>query len=168
MIAKTRPSEFALQALQVQLERETFTASDLEQIHAALETLQSKITLEPAPSSSSTRAQLSVDYRSEGMGGRGRIYAEIDGRKLCDLLEHPELDDAQVYVFTDAGRLSGLQVDNAATLPNRLEPVLLALDTLALEHHLEAVNCTEAGLEEASLSDVLRWVVGTKLQLARD
>ena len=58
--------------------------------------------------------------------------------------------------------------DNAATLPNRLEPVLLALDTLALEHHLEAVNCTEAGLEEASLSDVLRWVVGTKLQLARD
>ena len=163
MIAKTRPTEFALQALKAQLERETFSASDLEEIHASLETLRSKITLEPASSPSSTRAQLSVDYRSEGMGGRGRIYAEVGERKLRDLLENTVLDEAQVYVFTDAGRLSGLQVDNAATLPNRLEIVLLALDALTLEHHLETMDCTEAGLEGASLSDVLRWVVDTKL-----
>ena len=161
MIAKTRPTAFALRALQAQLERETFAAADLEQIHTALETLRSEIVTEPAPISH--RVQLSVDYRSEGMGGRGRIYAEIDGRKLRDLLENAVLDDAQVYVFTDAGRLSGLQVDNAATLPERLEPVLLALDALALEHDLEVVDCREAGLEAASLSDVLRWVVRTKL-----
>ena len=163
MIAKTRPTEFALQALKAQLERETFSASDLEQIRSSLETLRSQITPEPTPSPLSQRAQLSVDYRSEGMGGRGRIYAEVDGRKLRDLLENTVLDDAQVYVFTDAGRLSGLQVDNAATLPERLEPVVAALDALALEHHLETVDCSEAGLEAASLSDVLRWVVTTKL-----
>lgn len=163
MIAKTRPSEFALRALQVQLERETFSASDLEQIHIALETLRSQITLEPRLLPSSARPQLSVDYRSEGMGGRGRIYAEVDGRKLRDLLEHPELDEAQVYVFTDTGCLSGLQVDNAAALPKRLESVLTALDALTLEHHLELVDCSEAGLKAASLSDVLRWVVSTKL-----
>ncbi len=163
MIAKTRPSEFALRALTAQLEREDYDASDLEQIHAALGTLRSKITLEPVPSPSSTRAQLSADYRSEGMGGRGRIYAEVDGRKLRDLLEHPDLDEAQVYVFTDAGHLSGLQVDNAATLPDRLGVVVTALDALTLEHHLETVDCSEAGLTAASLSDVLRWIVSTKL-----
>lgn len=163
MISKTRPTEFALRALRAQLERETFSASDLEQLRAALETLQSKITPEPTLARSSQRAQLSVDYRSEGMGGRGRIYAEVDGRKLRDLLENTVLDNAQVYVFTDAGRLSGLQVDNAATLPERFETVLPALDALALEHHLETVDCSEAGLEAASLSDVLRWVVTTKL-----
>ena len=163
MIAKTRPSAFALQALKLQLEREDYEASDVEQIRAALGTLQSKITLEPRLPRSSARAQLSVDYRSEGMGGRGRIYAEVDGRKLRDLLENTVLDDAQVYVFTDAGHLSGLQVDNAATLPERFETVLLALDALALEHGLEAVDCREAGLESASLSDVLRWVVNNKL-----
>lgn len=163
MIAKTRPSEFALRALKLQLERETFSASDVEQIQAALETLRREITLEPIPSPLSARAQLSVDYRSEGMGGRGRIYAEIDGRKLRDLIENTVLDDAQVYVFTDNGRLSGLQVDNAATLPERLEPVLLALDALALEHGLETVDCTEAGLISARLSDALRWIVNAKL-----
>ena len=163
MIAKTRPSEFAVQALRAQLERESFSALDLQRIHAALETLRLQIVAEPAPSPSSGWAQLSVDYRSEGMGGRGRIYAEIDGRKLRDLLESAILDDAQVYVFTDAGHLSGLQVDNAATLADRLEVVLTALNALTLEHHLEPVDCTEAGLEAASLSDVLRWVVSTKL-----
>ena len=163
MIAKTRPTAFALRALQTQLERETFTAPDLEQIHASLELLHSQIVVEPAASPSSRRAQLSVDYRSEGMGGRGRIYAEVDGRKLRELLENAVLDNAQVYVFTDAGSLSGLQVDNAATLADRFETVLLALDALTLEHHLETVDCVEAGLEEATLSDVLRWVVSTKL-----
>ena len=163
MIAKTRPSEFAVQALKAQLERETYNPSDLAEIRAALGALRSAIVTEPTPSPSSKRAQLSVDYRSEGMGGRGRIYAEIDGRKLRDLLENTVLDAAQVYVFTDAGRLSGLQVDNAATLPERLEPVLAALDALALTHDLERVDCPEAGLESASLSDVLRWVVSTKL-----
>ena len=86
-----------------------------------------------------------------------------EDRKLRDLLEHPELDEAQVYVFTDAGCLSGLQVDNAAALPKRLESVLTALDALTLEHHLETMDCSEAGLKAASLSDVLRWVVSTKL-----
>lgn len=163
MIAKTRPSEFALRALQMQLEREHYDPPDFEQLHAALEGLRSKIVTEPALAHSSARARLSVDYRSEGMGGRGRIYAEIDGRKLRDLLESDVLNEMQVYVFTEAGRLSGLQVDNAATLPNRLETVLTALDALALEHYLEAVDCPEAGLEAASLSDVLRWVASTKL-----
>ena len=163
MIAKTRPTAFAWRALRTQLERETFTAPDLEQIHASLELLHSQIVVEPAASPSSRRAQLSVDYRSEGMGGRGRIYAEVDGRKLRELLENAVLDNAQVYLFTDAGSLSGLQVDNAATLADRFETVLLALDALTLEHHLETVDCVEAGLEEATLSDVLRWFVSTKL-----
>ncbi len=164
MIAKTRPTEFALQALKTQLGRERYDAPDLEQIHAALGMLRSEITLEPTVLlPSSTRAQLSVDYRSEGMGGRGRIYAEVDGRKLRDLLESAVLIEAQVYVFTDAGRLSGLQVDNAATLADRLEIVVTALDALTVEHDLEPVDCPEAGLESASLSDVLRWVVSTKL-----
>jgi hypothetical protein len=164
MIGRTRPSEFAVRALETQLEREvsSFEAAELEELKVALETLRAQI-----PNAEQVyvvprdaQAQLNVEYRAEGMGGRGRIYAEIEGRKLRDLLENTVLDEAQVYVFTDAGRLSGFQVDNANTLSNRLEPVLATLETLNLEH----VDCVEANLEDAGLSDVLRWVVENRIR----
>jgi hypothetical protein len=160
MIARTRPSAFAVSALEAQLQLETYTPDELEEVRAALDDLRTR--LEPVPASapsSSRRAQLNVEYRAEGMGGRGRIYADVDGRKLRDLLENDTLDAAQVYVFTDNGHFAGFQVDNAAALPDRLEPVLLALEGL----NLERVDCAEAGLEDVSLGDVLRWVVNRKL-----
>ena len=163
MIGRTRPTEFAVRALKTQLEREVsgFDSVELEELHSALETLRTQIpNLEPAQLvSQATRSQINVEYRAEGMGGKGRIYAEIEGRKLRDLLENTVLDDAQVYVFTDAGPLSGFQVDNANTLSDRLEPVLNALDGL----NIERVDCVEASLEDAGLSDVLRWVVANRI-----
>jgi hypothetical protein len=163
MIGRTRPSEFAVRALETQLAREAagFDAAELEELHGALRALQAQIpNLEQAPSAPrDTRAQLNVEYRAEGMGGRGRIYAEVEGKKLRDLLENKVLDDAQVYVFTDAELLSGFQVDNANTLSDRLEPVLEALNSL----NLERVDCPEANLEDVGLSDVLRWVVENRI-----
>ena len=163
MIGRTRPSEFAVQALETQLAREAtgFNGLELEELHDALEALRAQVpnAAQDQALAQAARAQLNVEHRAEGMGGRGRIYAEIEGRKLRDLLDDTVLDDAQVYIFTDAGRLSGFQVDNANNLPDRLGPVLNALDGLNLEH----VDCVEAGLEDAGLSDVLRWVVANRI-----
>lgn len=155
MIRRTRPSAFAVNALEAQLALETYAPDELEEVRAALEILRSSIPAPEPAAPSSPRAQLNVDYRAEGMGGRGRLYMDVDGRKLRDLVENDALDEAQVYVFTDSGRLSGVQVDNAATLADRLEGVLHELETL----NLERVDCVEAGLEDASVGDVLRWVV---------
>jgi hypothetical protein len=162
MIARTRPTQFAVNALGTQLEREAgnFDAAELEGIRVALLNLKDQI-LEDAPAPTSrARAVLNVDYRSEGMGGKGRIYAEVEGRKLRDLLENPALDDAQVYVFLERGALAGVQVDNANTLPERLAAVLTELETL----NLERVDCPEAGLESAQVSEVLQWVVTARLE----
>jgi hypothetical protein len=163
MIHRTRPSEFAVQALETQLSREAvgFSETELEELYDALRTLRTQIpnAVQPHTIPREASAQLNVEYRAEGMGGKGRIYAEIEGRQLRDLLESTVLDDAQVHVFTDAGLLSGFQVDNANTLSDRLEPVLTALDAL----NLEPVDCVEAGLTGAGLSDVLRWVVGSRI-----
>jgi hypothetical protein len=165
MIARTRPSEFAVTALETQLGREaaSFAPDELEVLRAALEALKMRVTPQKtydAPDQTSgARGSLNVDFRREGMGGKGRIYAEIEGRKLRDLMENPVLDEAQVYVFTDAGRLAGLQVDNANTLPNRLTGVLTELESLPLER----VDCPEAGLEDVNLAEVLRWVVEARV-----
>ncbi len=161
MIARTRPSEFAVTALETQLGREagSFAPDELEALRAALQALKMRVTPDAPDQTSGARGSLNVDFRREGMGGKGRIYAEIEGRKLRDLMENPVLDEAQVYVFTDAGRLAGFQVDNANTLPDRLEGVLNELESLDLER----VACPEAGLEDASLSDVLRWVVQARV-----
>jgi hypothetical protein len=162
MIARTRPSAFAVNALETQLQREAaqFEAGELEEVRRALNELRSRITEDAPASASSTRAVMNVDYRREGMGGKGRIYAEVEGRKLRDLLENPTLDDAQVYVFLDNDRIAGVQVDNANTLPERLETVLIELDAL----NLECVDCPEAGLEAVSVSEVLRWLAKVRLE----
>ena len=157
MIRRTRPSAFAVNALQVQLAREAgnFDAGELEALRDALAGLAAQVKAEASEVQARTpeaRATLSLEHRREGMGGRGRIYAEIEGRPLRDLLDHPVLDEAQVYIFMDSGRVAGFQVDNANTLAERLEPVLVALETLELEH----VDWPERGLSDLSLSEVLR------------
>ncbi|NJK43679.1 MAG: hypothetical protein HC933_04840 [Pleurocapsa sp. SU_196_0] len=162
MIARTRPTRFAVNALETQLGREAaqFDAAELKVIRAALSNLEDQILKDTPAQTTHTGAVLNVDYRPEGMGGKGRIYAEVEGRKLRDLLENTVLDDAQVYVFLERGAVAGIQVDNANTLPERLETVLTELEAL----NLERVDCPEAGLEEARVTEVLRWVV-TRLEL---
>jgi hypothetical protein len=162
MIARTRPSAFAVNALETQLQREaeSFDASELQDVRRALADLQSRVIDETPQHPSSARALMNVDDRPEGMGGKGRIYAEVEGRKLRDLLEHPPLDDAQVYVFLENDRLAGVQVDNANSLSERFETVFEELERL----NLERVDLPEAGLEAVTVGEVLRWIVNSRLK----
>ena len=93
------------------------------------------------------------------MGGRGRLYLEIAGREQLEPLESEILDDLKVYVFTDGARFAGLQIDNANSLADRLEPALNGLSTL----ELEAVDCLEADLEHVEVGEVLIWAVNNRI-----
>jgi hypothetical protein len=156
MIARTRPSAFAVRALKAQLEREgaSFTEGELQQLSAALEALQGQIPVED----SSQINHLNIDYRPEGMGGQGRLYLELEGRQSLELIDAPALDQLRVYVFRDAQGFSGVQVDAANTLSERLEAAVQSLDALELPH----VTALEAGLEDVPVSSVLEWVAENK------
>jgi hypothetical protein len=54
-------------------------------------------------------------------------------------------------------------VDNAASLPKQLSETLEALSRLELPR----VDCAEAGLENASITDVLSWAVQHRVLAGR-
>jgi hypothetical protein len=149
MISRTRPSEFAVKALQVQLERErnNLEPSEFERLLLAL------TQLEVTPEITSTNGVVNIDYRADGMGGKGRLYLEVGGRSLREVLDNEALDAVQVYVFMNNNQFAGLQIDAANTLLERMPAALEALKDL----NLELLDCPDAELENASISSILEW-----------
>ncbi len=162
MIARVKPSAFAVRALEQEWTQNTvsdgLSETEMLEIRAALEQLSNRIS-ETRATPTSDRPQMTIDHRPEGMGGRGRLYLEIAGREQLEALESEILDDLKVYVFTDGSSFAGLQVDDANTLPDRLEPALKGLSTL----ELETVNCLEAELEGVRVGEVLVWAVVNRI-----
>jgi hypothetical protein len=163
MIARTRASDFAIRALKNELLRSELPESDRLAVKNALEQLRAQIVLEVVPVISSARPQASIEYRPHGDANKGRLYLEIEGREQIETIEHDGLDALEVYVFADPKGFAGLQVDNAKTLPERLEH---ALDLLRLTD-FPNVDCTEAGLENASVADVLAWSCTHRIAIGR-
>ena len=167
MIARTRASDFAVQALENELRRSELPEADRLEVEAALENLKAQIILEVVPKSeahgSSERPQASIEYRPHGDANKGRLYLEIEGREQVETIEHDGLDALEVYVFSDAKGFAGLQVDNAKTLPERLENALELLRNTDLPN----VDCTEAGLEDVSVADVLAWSCTHRIAIGR-
>jgi hypothetical protein len=163
MIARTRASDFAVRALETELARAELNDTDRLEVEAALEHLRTQIVFEVVPLVSSERPQASIEYRPHGDASKGRLYLEIEGREQVETIEHNGLDALEVYVFSDAKGFAGLQVDSAKTLPERLE------NALELLRHADfpAVDCMEAGLENASVADVLAWSCTHRIQIGR-
>jgi hypothetical protein len=153
MIARTRVSDFALRALENELRRSKLPELDRLEVEKALEHLRTQIVLEVVPVVSSERPQASIEYRPHGDANKGRLYLEIEGREQVETIEHDDLDALEVYVFSDAKGFAGLQIDNAKTLPERLENAL----ELLRNNGFPNVDCTEAGLENATVADLLAW-----------
>ncbi len=147
MISRTRPSEFAVKALQTQLEKEraNLEPSEFEKLLLAL------TQLEVQPENTNQLGVVNIDYRADGMGGQGRLYLEVGGRPLREVLDNQALDAVQVYVFMNGLQLAGLQVDAANSLPERLPAALRALADL----NLELLDCPDVGLTSASLATIL-------------
>jgi hypothetical protein len=162
MISRVKPSAFAVTALErgFTLNRVSHDLNETEmlEIRNAIKQLSNQV-LETRVTTSSDRPQMTIDYRAEGMGGRGRLYLEIAGREQLEALESEVLDSLQVYVFTDGLMFAGLQVDDANSLADRLEPALNGLSTL----ELETVDCLEANLEHVGVGEVLMWAVVNRI-----
>jgi hypothetical protein len=162
MISRVKPSAFAVTALEREFKQnavsDDLSETETLEIRKALEQLSSQVS-ETRATPTSTHPQMTIDYRSEGMGGQGRLYLEIAGREQLEPLESEVLDALQVYVFTDGSRFAGLQIDNANSRADRLEPALNGLSTL----ELEAVDCLEADLEKVGVGEVLRWAVMNRI-----
>jgi hypothetical protein len=162
MISRVKPSAFAVTALERELTQnavsDDLNETEMLEIRNAIKQLSNQV-LETRVTTSSDRPQMTIDYRAEGMGGRGRLYLEIAGREQLEALESEVLDSLQVYVFTDGLMFAGLQVDDANSLADRLEPALNGLSTL----ELETVDCLEANLEHVGVGEVLMWAVVNRI-----
>lgn len=162
MIARVKPSAFALNALEREFTQKAVSDelndTEMLEIRNALEQLSSRV-LETREISTSTRPQMTIDYRSEGMGGRGRLYLEIAGQEQLEPLESEELDPFQIYVFMSDSSFAGLQIDNANALADKLEPALQELRNL----ELPLVDCLEANLEHVGIGEVLVWAVNNRI-----
>lgn len=171
MIVRTRASDFAIRALEAELTRAELNDADRLEVENALGNLRARIVPEVVPKSdtlaSSTRPQASIEYRPHGDANKGRLYLEIEGREQVETIEHDGLDALEVYVFSDANGFAGLQVDNAKTLPERLENALELLRTADLMGEFPHVDCTEAGLENVGVADVLAWSCTHRIQIGR-
>ena len=163
MIARTRASDFAVRALEAELIRAELDDADRLEVESALENLRTQIVLEVEPVVSSERPRASIEYRPHGDANKGRLYLELDGREQIETIEHDGLDALEVYVFSDTEGFAGLQIDNAKTLPERLEKAIEIL------RHADfpRVDCPEAGLEDASVADVLAWSCTHRIQIGR-
>lgn len=159
MIARTKPTDFAITALEREFTQnavsDDLTETEMLEIRRALEGLANQSLEVQAPKIISDRPQMTIDYRSEGMGGHGRLYLEIAGQEQLEALESEELDPLQIYVFMSDSSFAGLQVDNANTLADRLEKASLELKAL----ELPKVDCIEAQLENVDVMRVLEWTV---------
>jgi hypothetical protein len=162
MISRVKPSAFAITALEREFTlnavSDDLNETEILEIRHALEALANQV-LETRETPISDRPQMTIDYRSEGMGGRGRLYLEIAGREQLEPLESDVLDDLKVYVFTDGSSFAGLQIDDANTLADKLEPALQELRNL----ELPLVDCVEANLERVGVGEVLVWAVVNRI-----
>ncbi len=162
MIARVKPSAFAVTALgrefTLNAVSDALTETEMLEIRHALEQLSNQV-LETRATPTSDRPQMTIDYRREGMGGQGRLYLEITGQEQLELLESEELDPFQIYVFMSNSSFAGLQVDNANTLADKLEPALQELRNL----ELPLVDCVEANLERVGVAEVLMWAVNNRI-----
>jgi hypothetical protein len=167
MIARTRASDFAVRALENELRRAELPEADRLEVEHALENLRTQIVLEVVPKSDaldpSPRPQASIEYRPHGDANKGRLYLEIESREQIQTIEHDGLDALEVYVFADAQGFAGLQIDNAKTLPERLEKALGLLRLTDFPN----VDCPEAGLEDVSVADVLAWSCTHRIAIGR-
>jgi hypothetical protein len=167
MIARTRASGFAVRALEAELSRAELNDTDRFEVENALEKLRAQLVPELVPGVvplvSSERPQASIEYRPHGDANKGRLYLEIEGRQQIETIEHDGLDALEVYVFSDAKGFAGLQIDNAKTLPERLENTL----ELLRNTDFPKVDCPEAGLENATVADVLAWSCTHRIQIGR-
>ncbi len=168
MIGRTRPTGFAIKALETEfarhVESDGLTESDVQEIRAALEKrILENAGTQPIAPSPTAHLQASIEYRPNGSGDKGRLFIEIEDRAQLEPLENPALDEFKVYVMTDGSRFAGLQVDDATQLPPRLEVAIDELDAL----ELPVVDCVEAGLEGAEISDVLAWAVRNRVLAGR-
>jgi hypothetical protein len=163
MITRTRASDFAVRALENELRRSELPETDRLEVEHALENLRAQVVLEVVPIFSSTRPQASIEYRPHGDANKGRLYLEIEGREQVETIEHDGLDALEVYVFLDAKGFAGLQIDNAKTLPQRLENAL----ELLRNSDFPNVDCPEAGLEDVSVADVLAWSFTHRIAIGR-
>jgi hypothetical protein len=163
MIARTRASDFAVRALEAELARAELNDADRLEVETALEQLRAQIVPDVVPVVSSERPQASIEYRPHGDANKGRLYLEIEGRQQVETIEHDGLDALEVYVFSDANGFAGLQIDNAKSLPERLENAL----ELLRQADLPNVDCAEAGLENSTVADVLAWSCTHRIQIGR-
>jgi hypothetical protein len=169
MISRTQPSAFAVDALKREFARNTSTddlsESEANEVQAALERFEVAARETPLRQVSDTTGNLQtvIEYRPHGAGGKGRLFIEIEGRSQLEPLENTMLDRLRVYVMLDGESFAGLQVDNAASLPEQLSETLEALSRLELPR----VDCAEAGLENASVADVLSWAVQHRVLAGR-
>ncbi len=162
MIARVKPSAFALTALEREFTlnavSDDLSETERLEIRNALEALANQV-LETRAIITSDRPQMTIDYRAEGMGGQGRLYLEITGQDQLEPLESEELDPFQIYVFMSDSSFAGLQVDNANTLADKLEPAVQELRNL----ELPLVDCLEANLEKVGVGEVLVWAVNNRI-----
>ena len=142
-----------MRALENELRRSELPQTDRLAVASALELLRTQIVPESNLVISSERPQASIEYRPHGDANKGRLYLEIEGREQVETIEHDGLDALEVYVFSAVEGFAGLQIDNAKTLPERLGQALEILRSTDFPN----VNCPEAGLEDASVADVLAW-----------
>jgi hypothetical protein len=168
MIQRTRPTAFAVKALETEFERnlasDGLTESDVQELRAAIRGRSLETVGTPSTALSPTHhPRASIEYRPHGSGGKGRLFIEIEDRAQLEPLEHPVLDEFKVYVMLDGSRFAGVQVDDATELPARLEDALTTLNAL----ELPAVDCPEADLEGASVADVLAWAVKHRVLIGR-
>ena len=163
MIARTKPTDFAITALEREFTQnavsDDLTETEMLEIRRALEGLANQSLEVQVPKIISDRPQMTIDYRSEGMGGHGRLYLEIAGQEQLEALESEELDPLQIYVFMSDSSFAGLQIDNANTLSDRLEKASLELKAL----ELPKVDCIEAQLENVDVGEVLMWAVKNRI-----
>ncbi len=163
MIARTKPSAFAITALEKEFTlnavSDDLNEIEMLEIRRALEALANQSLELQIPQVISDRPQMTIDYRSEGMGGHGRLYLEIFGQAQLEPLESEELDPFQIYIFMSDSSFAGLQVDNANTLSDRLEKA--SHELVALE--LPLVDCAEAELENVGVGEVLGWAVRNRI-----
>lgn len=155
MIARTRPDDRAVAALERELARPGSLPDERArpEVMAAIEALRGRAAAAGAGEAPSGRLELEVDYRPHAQGGAGRLFLEVRGR-LSTLAGVPyDLSSPGIYLFSDERGFSGLQVDEANSLPERLAAALEELRPL----ELPPVDLPEAGLANVHVADALEW-----------
>jgi hypothetical protein len=132
--------ELALQKLQVQ------------SLEHAQQTYDSSLKLLNTPDAP-LRPRANLDYRAEGLQGRGRLYIEIDDRPQIYPDDPVTLPFDFIYLFGSDLGFAGLQIDGVDKLIDQRDLVISTLKAI----DLPVIDCPEAGLRDVHIVDVLVW-----------